>query len=256
MPGKTWSEAHYVSATEITPALLTKANDLCNKRKLCLCKVADLHSYSVNAVQEKRVGQSRRKNDGGGLVGSPRDAGNVVQNVELIAGTRNRNYAVHGLPDGDVVFGAVTGQDISVASGELSAYLDYLTLAANGFQMRYETKRAGDPANPVITAISLGVGGVQFSVAGLAVVPGDRFKVSGAKGYLARQFDGDWRVASYVAGVITALSTRRIDSRFTYVASSGQVRVVDAGYFGYAGYTGWDPLTVESGTRKGGTRKN
>jgi len=255
MPGHTWSEAHYRAADSITPALMTLANTLCDKRKLCLVKVADLHRYSVAAVQERRISQSRRKNDGQGNVNSKRDTGNVVQNVDLIAGSKIRNLALHGLPDGDVTFGLATGQDVSVASSETQAYLDYLTLPANGFQMRAETKRAGDPANPIITTIALDETGVKFSVAGMTLAAGDKIKISGAKGYLAKQFDGDWRVTSYAAGVITCLTTRRIDDRFTYIGGTGQVRKVDSDFYAYVGYTGWDPLSVESGTHKTTSKK-
>ena len=255
--GDDFSDSFYTPASSLSSVDLL-GQTLCSKRRNCLtdgwrvlwwtARSAPIPGTEVGV----RAGLKRRNGTGNGHLTGTRDAANVCILVNMQAGDHNRAYAVHGCPDNAVQFD-VHDNETTVIYPELKDYLDYLS--SGPWQLKVALRLFNDPLNKPITEVGVAAGIVTFTCPGLAAMnPGDKFLVSACKGFHGSQFDGNWKVQSHNAtsGVITTATTRRIDSNFFYVPSSGNVRPVNGTQVGFSNITGYAAGAVKSSTHKTG----
>jgi len=252
MPGDGgWTEQYYRAGAAIDSGAVAACNQLIQKRLLPLVPVASIKGFRVSAVEQRRVSQHFRIRAGQGAPGGFRDLASAAVLVTCFAGAgHQRQVHILGCTDARLSWD-VNGQEESPVSPGITAFLDYLTLPANGWGMRVETLVAGDPALTPVTDISVTGNKVSFSAAGLTINPRQKFLISGLKGFKVSQFAGQWKALSYAAGILQTFSNRRIDPNFV-LEEPAQIRVINDTFYTYPTFTGYDADGMIGSTRKVG----
>lgn len=257
MGGEGWSEILYhAGASPIGFAAAAAA--LVEERKKMLVAVAQIHHVRISAAQPGARSFRFRVSNGAGAVSASlaRDVGNVTSTVGVYGELgAYRKLQFHGRPDDAHVYMA-SGAINAALTGATTAYLNYLV--ANNYQIRHQTVAANDPVNKSIQDITVDDGVVTFVVDTTGLSERDKIRVSGVKGFNARQFNGVWTIGSKVVGpptAFTSATTRLIDPNYFYLARSGVIRLANPSAFSYQRITGYDAFEDYS-TRKTGRPSN
>lgn len=252
MGTSTWSEAFYRASSAINTGTIDAAKLLVEKRRYPLSQAARIVYVRITAVEQKRLSRKIRIAAGAGLHSGNRDVAAVSRVVPLYAdnGSR-RDYQMLGNPDSVIEFDP-NGNEIPPFGPTTQAYLDYLSNTSNGWQMQVLTTPASADGLVPISAISVAGGVVTFQAPNLTLSSGQKFVISGCDGFKVSQFNGAWRCSAYADPVLSANSSRYIDSQFFYVGGSGRIRPVTNTFYTYEQIASYDLDNVRGGTRKVG----
>lgn len=257
MNSEGWSETLYHEGSSPI-AFSAAAKALVVERQKVLINVATIHHVRISGAQPGARSYRAVITNGSGAIGadSRRDVGPVTTNVGLYGATgAYRKLQLHGLPDHWHNYTS-TGSLSGAMVGALTTYLGYL--ASSGYQIRHESVMASEPTLPKIKNITVAGGEVTFIVPNDDLEEGDKVKVSGVKGFNAKQFNGVWTVGELVAGEnpgFKATTTRLIDTNFFYLLNSGRLRDASPAAYSYQTIAAWDE-TDSNGTRRTGRPTN
>jgi len=250
MPGDGgWTEQYYRAGSAIDAGALAATQQLMQKRLLPLVPVASIKGFRISAVEQRRISQHFRVRAGAGAPGGTRDVASAAILVSCFAGVgHQRQLHLLGCADNRLQWDAA-GVAQSPMSPGVTAFLDYLCTAANGWGMKVETSVAGDPGLTPVTNITVNANQVTFTAAGLTIVPRQRFLISGLKGFRMNQFTGQWKALSYTTPNLIALTNRRIDPNFVQ-EEPGEIRVIGNTFYTYPTFSGYDADGAIASTRK------
>ena len=250
-----WSETYYGLGSSIDAAAVARAQDLAAKRALPLITLAKIKSCRISVSPSNRTSRLIKFLNQRGSPSGPqlRDVGAVTTEIALYSTTGHRRDAqFHGQADDNHEYSA-TGDQTSSLSPGLQAFLDYLI--ANSWQMRVESKTAGDPTNTPIGTILIAGNKVQF-LAPVVITPLQQFLVSGLRGYKVSQFRGTWTCSKFTAAVPPATdntiecSTQRLIDPNYFLAKPGNIRVLGPTFFNFEPIAAYDPTAGTFSTRR------
>jgi hypothetical protein len=236
-----WGEVFYRPGTPHDPLVEAACNRWVAKRLLPLVQIARIKGYRISAVPTTRTSKHFRLRAATGTPGpaDTRDQATTgIATTLRCAGGQSRPYIVRGCPDGYLVYDVAGNQGAPPAG--LTSYLAYLS-GGGGDQwgMQAEHVHAGDPALVTGNVLDVTGGQVTFTFAGLAIVPGQRFVVSGGDGFKVSQFRGTFRCRSYASPNLIAGTRRLLDPSFVQT-DPFQVRVKSPTYYDYPIFNSYD----------------